>query len=461
MRGSLLAAVVALAACAPSVPEPSRPNVLLIVLDTTRRDHLTPYGYPLDTTPHLARLAEDALVFDDAVSPGSWTLPSHATLFTGLYPRDHRTNCESQTLEPVHTTLAEVLSAEGYRTVALSNNVWLSSASGLQQGFAEFHEVWRDHRGPQFDDDGARMTTDRALDWVDRHGGDAPFFMFLNYFEPHLPYRAPPPWDKRFADPDAPRAEVSRVRSWQHPREVGYLLGVPGQEITPEQFGWLEEQYDGEIGYLDTHLGRLFDGLRERGALDRTLVIVTSDHGEHFGEHGLMDHKMSLYEPLIHVPLILRYPGAAAPGRVSSPVQTNDVFPTVLALAGSDRAAPPGSRSLLAPGEGRRHTFAEFARPKIFLEMMARRFPGADYAGFDRSLRAVRGDGFKLIRPSKGEVELYDLRHDPDERRNLAPERPEVVERLGAVLEAFEAGEIPFFAEPAHPPVRTSAPEEP
>lgn len=444
-RAALVAGAIALVAgCGRS----TRPNVLLIVMDTARSDRLSCYGYARPTTPHVDGIAAEGLLYENCITPGSWTLPAHASLFSGLYPRDHHTDSGNQTLAESFTTLAEELGAAGYQTVGFSNNVWLSKSSGLQQGFAEFHEVWRDHLGPQFPDDGAGMTTERVLRWIDaRPDPHRPFFLFINYFEPHLPYRPPPPYDRRFLPASADPQEVAMLQSWQHPREVGYILKVPGMAVSPEQFALLEAEYDGEIAYLDSRLGELVAGLRARGLYDSTVVAVTSDHGEHFGDHGLMDHKMSVYDALLRVPLVLRYPPALPHGRrIQAHVQTNDLYPTILRLAGIDRAAPAGSRLLpLEDGEsaGREYTFAEFDRPTTFLAVMDKRFPGVDYRAFDRALKAVRGHRYKYIWTSDDRPELYDLGADPGEEHNLVASRPEVLAGLRDVLAAYERGSDP------------------
>jgi len=421
---------------------PFRPNVLLIVMDTARADHLSCYGYPEKTTPGLDRLASQGTLFEQVISAGSWTLPSHATIFTGLYLHDHKTTAENWNLAPEFTTLAEVLLAAGYDTAGFSCNPWLGKGTGLTQGFRTFLDLWRDPRPRRQGDDGAELATQYLLDWIDSAATGRPFFAFVNFMEPHLPYDPPAGFESDFVPKDADAGELAELRGWKHPREVGYILHVPGYEVSDHQFRLLRALYDGEIAYLDSKIDELIRGLAERNVLEDTLLIITSDHGEHIGDHGLMDHKMSLYEALIHVPLIVRYPRAVPQGvRIHGPVQTNDLFPTVLRLCGIERPAPSGSAPLPFDNDTatRELTFAEFGPPTEFLRILRRRFPEAPYARFDRSLVAVRGPRYKYIWASDGRSELYDIADDPDETREVSATFPNVTREMAERVRAFRA----------------------
>jgi len=450
MRARLITIVAALAfaasATAPGAkPARSgpRPNVLLIVMDTVRADHLSCYGYEKHTAPSLERIAAEGVLFEQAISPGSWTLPSHATLFTGLYPRDHHTTAANWNLDDSFTTLAEVLTEEGYATAGFSNNPWVSRGTGLTQGFAAFLDLWRDDQRGRGGDDGAALTNELVLDLLASPGRTAPFFVFINYLEPHLPYTPPASFERRFVPSSAPRAVVDELRGWQTPRELGYILRVPGLEATSDQFRLLGDLYDAEIAYLDSKVGELVQALESRGILKDTLLIVTSDHGEHLGDHHLMDHKMSVYDALIRVPLIVRYPVVVPAGvRIRGPVQTNDVFPTVLKLCGIERPGT-GDAAVLPMREEdvvRQDTFAEFGRPTEFLKIATKNFPGVDVAPFDRSLVAVRGPRYKYIWATDGRSELFDLGSDPGEEHDLSAGRPEAQEHLRGEVLAFRDG---------------------
>lgn len=427
-------------------PRTEGPNVVLAVLSTTRADHLSLYGYDKPTTPNLERLAREGVVYENCVSPAVWTLPSHASLFTGLYVRDHHTDGSLEALDAGFTTLAEVLAAAGYLTVGVSSNAWLYKNFGLRQGFEEFHPVGP--REPQWTDDGAEATNSWIFQWLDGRKDPAQrFFLYLSYIEPAMPYAPPPPYDQRFLPPGARAEEVELLRGWHHPREMTYMLQLRGGEVTAEQFEILSGLYDGELAYVDSRLKELLDGLADRGLLEDTLVIVTADQGEHLGEHGMMHHKMSVYEPLLRVPLILRYPRSLPSGRrVAARVQTLDLFPTILSLCGVKHAGPTSAIPLPVnggPEAGRAYTFAEFADPSKFLAGMRNHFPDADTKPFERSLVAVRGLRYKAIWGSDGMFELYDLAADPGEMNDLSRREPAIGTEMQALRDRFRAGELP------------------
>jgi arylsulfatase A-like enzyme len=412
------------------------PNAILIVLDAARADHLSAYGYERSTTRNLDRLATEGALYEWCFTPSSWTLPSLTSLFTGLFPEEHGVDENQLHLRRSISTAAERFSEAGYATVGFSNNAWVGDFSGLARGFDEFHDVWRglERSSPDF---GAAVTNEWILEWLDSINENQPFFLFALYFEPHFPYRPPDPFHRRFLRPDIDDSVLFRVRNWSHPRELGYILKVPGMEISDEEMETLVAQYDGELAYLDFKLGELFAELESRGILDNSVVVVTADHGEHLGEQELLDHKMTLYDPAIRVPLILRFPPAVGPDtRIDALVQTVDILPTLLNLCGLDWDREATRRLPLSPEEkGREYVKAGFARPTMFLDVIRERFPEADYQPFDRALKTVRTQDHKLIWASDGRHELYDVRRDPGETVNLYSERPELAERLLRLLE--------------------------
>jgi arylsulfatase A-like enzyme len=422
--------------------KPARPNVLLIVMDTTRVDHLSCYGYSRRTTPNLDRIAAQGVLFEQAISAGSWTLPSHATLFTGLYARDHKTTAESWSLGAEFTTLAEVLTAAGYDTAGFSGNPWLSDATGLKRGFRKFIDVWRNLLPERPGDEGADLTVKLLLEWVDSAPTRRPFFAFVNFMEPHFSYNPPAGFERSFLPAGADPTQVAGLREWKHPRELGYILHVPGYEVTPNQFQLLGDLYDGEIAYVDSKLDELIRGLEKRDLLDETLLIVTADHGEHLGDHELMDHKMSVYDALIHVPLIIRCPRGVHRGvRIRGQVQTNDLFASVLGMCGVERPLPSGAAALPLDNRqaAREYAFAEFGPPTRFLQIMRNRFPTARSMPFDRSLVAIRGPRYKYIWASDGRCELFDIARDPGETKDLSVSLPKVAKELSDRVLAFRS----------------------
>jgi hypothetical protein len=304
------------------VQKPKRvTSVVLVVLDTVRADHLTPYGYPKETTPRLARFAQEGLLFEQARSAAPWTLPSHASLFAGKLPSQHGCNWEHRWLADSQETIAEVLASPraGFETIGVTTNVNASSLYNLHQGFSRFVETWtlrESHRGL----DDSAIANDVIRDWLDHRADKSrPFFLFVNYADAHLPYVPPPPEDGMFGAPSA----RARQLAWR-----GDLLqAVLSGEVKPtaDDFAGIAALYDGELRKVDGLLGDLLDELDRRGLREDTLVIVTSDHGELLGEEGRVDHQLSMREELLHVPLLLRWPRMVRPGRVPEPVSLTRV----------------------------------------------------------------------------------------------------------------------------------------
>ncbi|MBL8058070.1 MAG: sulfatase, partial [Anaerolineales bacterium] len=317
-----------------------RPNIILIVADTVRADHLGAYGYAAAKTPVLDGFAAESLRFAHMQSQAPWTRPSFATLFTSLYPSSHGTIYKTSVLPARALTLAEVLRAEGYITGGFGNNIHLSPLFNLSKGFSEYeylapnylfgateaasqlaaYQVARRVNEGLFRQrdvhnfyQPAEVVTGKGLEWVKRHAQDR-FFLMLHYMDAHDPY-------------------------FEHPHN-GYAIARvslpnPRPELAPE----LKRLYDGEITHLDQHLGELFTGLQQQGLYDDTLIVFTADHGEEFYEHGGWWHGTTLYQEQLHVPLLIRRPGAPDAGRVDDDLaRTLDLAPTILAAAG--RRAP-------------------------------------------------------------------------------------------------------------------------
>lgn len=410
-RLCVLALLAAAAGCGGAETAAQPAPVLLVTLDTTRPDHLSCYGYARATSPNLDRLCADAVVHTRAYSTSSWTLPAHASLFTGEFPSAHGARYDPEGalilgkalrgrwagqfrasgLREGAPTLAEAFAAAGFATGAVVAGPWLKRTFGLSRGF--------DH----YDDDGieryrgrpARDVTDAALAWLERHAG-APFFLFLNYYDPHAPYQPPPEFLSRFYALDA----LARQ-------------GTP----SPEE---VDARYDAEILYMDAHLGRLLDWLRERDLYTHMWIVVTADHGEMLGEHGLHRHGSSLYEPEIRIPLLVKPPGPAGRGRRSgAPIQLTDVAPLLLEGAGlSPPAATPAPDAA-----GGRAVFAE-VHP----------LPASPRAG---DWYTILAEGYKLVRGDGRAVELFHLDRDPDEAQNLIDVEGARAERLGARLDGW------------------------
>jgi len=297
----------------PLHPAPAQSNVVLISLDTVRRDQLTPYAPALETTPAIGALAHESLVFNAAISTSSWTVASHAALFTGHFPADslgYTSRIESQ-----EHTLADIFAASGYRTFGVSGGPYTDPRWGLHQGFDEYVVSG--------DRENARDATSRAMEWLDRES-DAPAFVFLNYFNAHEPLVLSPEVKRREGVTD------------DVPFDTWTNLAAGREPLTPEMRQRILHAYRAELSTIDHELERLFDYLKRTGRWSRTLVIVWADHGQLLGEHGDIGHAFTLDEELIRVPLIIKPPAASdlVPGLYSAPIQNDDLYAVTQALAG-------------------------------------------------------------------------------------------------------------------------------
>jgi arylsulfatase A-like enzyme len=408
-------------------PLPGAPNVLLIVLDVVRSTDMSLYGYERPTTPFLDRWAQGGVTFDNAIAPAPWTLPSHAALFSGIVHRPASWQSPIRWKGPV---LAEVLGGLGYVTGGFMANLYYGGEHyGLQRGFIHYEAFPRDmkvllqgawvtrrvHRlirsrldpGPRRPIyKTAGQVNDDALAWVDGRDADAqrPFFAFLNYIDAHEPYVPPAPFNHRFARPGAQVA-----------------LGGTGHTYGAAEVEDLRSSYDGSIAYMDSELERLFGQLEKRGLLDNTLVIVTSDHGEEFLEHGVMGHSHSLFLPALRVPLVIRDPARVPAGiRVPRTVGLTDIPATIVQLIGADSTSPFPGQSLAPLWSG---DSAGRSPGVIYSETMAKpyglpdRYPNA--RGGIQSIVAIR---WHYIRYVDGREQLFDVLDDPLERTDLAKE---------------------------------------
>jgi arylsulfatase A-like enzyme len=421
--------------CSPDAPPPDHPNVLIVVMDTTRGDRVSLNGFSRPTTPKLEAFAEDATVFEDAWSPAGWTGPAHASLFTGLRPENHGFVRGNRDFLPgSFDTLAEILHRKGYQTVGLTNNMTLSPQSGVLQGFDRVARLYADERRPY---PWAPATHRIALGFIDDAVREKrPFFVFINDMEPHFPYTPPREWADRFVESGIPEDAVQAARL-THPTEL-FAHNLGAKRIPPDRLRILSDLYDAEIACLDHFVGELLDGLRERGVLDETIVVVTSDHGENFNEHGFVDHMFSIHRAICHVPLLIRYPPHfSGGGRVRSVVRLEDVAPTVLEMANLDVPEGLDGESLLR-NLPNRVSRGIMGPPDAFLARIGPELkPGDDLLELRTRARSVYDGRYHLIVYSDGREELYDLATDPREAVNLAalPTGPRnVAERLKELI---------------------------
>jgi len=411
------------------------------VLDTVRADHLSCYGYERPTTPSLDALAGRSDLHLVARATAPWTLPSHASMFTGEYPfahgaqarKDERTSriVYAHPLRPESSTLAEALAAEGYETAGFATNgAYLSARYGLGRGFETYVE--KEPGKPSLAPD----VVARTLAWLDARESGRPFFLFVNFMDAHRPYNVTPlPADRAASlpppDPEDPGALLD---------ELARLVLEGDDPPPPELIRRVVSQYDTALANLDLSLGALFEGLRQRGLLDGALLIVTSDHGEYFGEHDLVEHSKDVYEEALHVPLIVKRPGQQVGRVLSEPVSLVEMPCLVLSHLPEDARLRHASAFPCA-GDGVQLAELRYTRGKDLVQPYGERF---------RRERTVLYAGrYKVIRSTDGKHELYDLERDPRELHNLVAEQPELADHMLKLAgELRRRGESEAGAEP-------------
>ncbi len=431
-----------------------RPNVILITLDTVRADHMSLYGYSRDTTPNLKRLGEEATVYLAATSSEAWTLPSHASIFTGLTPAHHGVVCDSKEsflrLGDEQETLAEQLKRGGYSTAGVAANITMLLRSfNLHQGFDYYavrvpprpydtnsHLVLRDWYGalvgvlvkPGRNPELYRRAEDinrEVFPLIDQlQSLSKPFFLFVNYMDVHTPYNPLPPYDSLFTTAQGETMDLAEY--YRVSNDVMKLTRKLPDAVSEQ----LAARYDGELAYLDYHMGRLVDYLRSRKLLENTLLIITSDHGEAFGDRNLMEHGVSVYQNQIHVPLLIRWPGTAHAERIQQPVSLIDIFPTVLGTLGL-----PVPRALAG------QTLTKGHPPELRL-VVAERYPCSElyhlHPRFHAVQRAAIWDRWKLIEAAGAKPELYEVADEGEKIDQAASDASRVVQiehQLAAWLE--------------------------
>lgn len=414
------AAALALLASGGCGGQDQPPSVLLIVMDTMRADHLGCYGYSRPTSPNIDALAAQATLYERAYATAPWTVPTHGSLFTGKLPfahgahsfKDRHGRVMVAPLDRTHTTLAEVFQSEGYRTGGfVAGNVFLSENFQFDQGFATY----------VVEDQDARGMVGRVVDWIDT-APDDPYFLFVNFMDTHRVYNTSP------RPGLLPEPAV---------RDQGQLLDqlieavMPAQQPPPEDLVQaVIDQYDTAVANLDEQIGALLDALEARGRLDDTIVVLTADHGEYFGEHGLVEHSKDVYEEAVWAPLIVKSVGRSVGHRVDGCLSLADVPALIFAHYPADFAAELRARFTRDPGRD----------PVVVENYFTRRKDLEDPrwgSRFDRVRTAIYDWPYKLIRSSDGQHELYRLDTDPREAANLVAEEPSRVRSMTGRLKKF------------------------
>lgn len=417
------------------------PNILLVTIDTLPASELTLYGYSRETTPYLGRLAREGVLFADAIATANWTLPTHATIMTGRFLYEHQAN--NGPLSNKYPTLAEYLTSRGYVTGGfVGNTLFGGRGTGLARGFDVYQDYFSNvvdmgyrtfyggilAKGLPFfgyynipGRKSAAEVNHEFMQWLDANA-NVPFFAFLNYFDVHDPYIPPAAFRTRFTDNPG---LGNRVNSYVFGRE--FTNGIP---LSPAEIRTEIDDFDSALAYTDSQLGILLDRLKADGVLDNTVVILTSDHGESFGNHGLYGHGNSLYRDLIHVPLIIRYPGKVPSGStVECPVSLREIASTVIDLSGFASTSPFPGNSLSDAWE-RQLSGMPCSNEPVFSEAVKGRI------GAIKSLTTLE---WQLILHQEGNVELYRIDRDPQESDNLveSPEGKQVIEQLGSYMQSY------------------------
>lgn len=490
----------------------SQPDILFLVLDTQRADRLGCYGHQRAVTPNLDRFAQEAVLFAQAISPAQWTIPSHASMFTGLYPTAHQVTQSHRALGPERPHLAELMSAAGYETVAFCNNPLVGILNnGFKRGFHTFFNyggafpstpaessslpwplsrlaaaytqflrrisypiqnffahselafflslnawmtpLWSQLANFKGQNERSMQDVIHFLQKREQEPNRRPLFLFINLMETHLPFWPPRQVLEKVA-PYLNRDAAARAVMHTWNREA-YRWQAPLAEPLPDlDKQVLEDLYDAEVAYQDGYLGPFFDLLRQRTNQENTLTVVAGDHGDGIGEHGYMGHSFVAYQELVHVPLLLHWPGKLTPDTLETPVSTRRVYHTMLDAAAAVPDPLPHldtaevkSLTLLETVRGRdpeqSSAYTEIYPPLNFVKAIERRQPELlEPYGCYRVRRALVKDNYKLIEVDNAAAELYDLQADAAETTNIIHDQPDVAtslaEQLGRVRRQTE-----------------------
>ncbi|MDF9744720.1 sulfatase [Natrinema salsiterrestre] len=482
-------------------------NVVLVVLDTARAKSVGMQSLPTDRPasgparagtgaapggrtasndgsadthpmPTLSRLAEDGTAFENAFATAPWTLPSHASFFTGTYPSEHGTHGGHTYLDDELRTLPEAFGDAGFQTVGVSNNTWITEEFGFDRGFEHLRKGWQyiqsdadmgavvrgedlrekvaATRNRLFDgnpfvnaanilysellqpagDDGSDRSVGWIADWLTSRTDDRPFFLFCNFIEPHVRYDPPPEYAERYLPEGASYEAATAIR--QDPR----AYDCEDYDISDHEFALLRGLYRAALAYVDHQLGRLRAALEAADEWEDTLFVVCGDHGEHIGEHGFFGHQYNLYDTLLNVPLVCHGGPFTDGGRRRDLVQLLDLPATLLETAGvddSELSEQSSSRSLHpdSTAASRDAVFAEYVAPQPSIDRLEARFGEIPdrVRAFDRRLRAVRTADYKYVRGDDGFERLHRVRTDPFERTDISDAEPARVRTLRRRLE--------------------------
>lgn len=448
-----------------------RPNIIVLILDTMRARNMSSYGYPLRTTPRIDAFAEEAVLFRRAISAATWTIPSHASLLSGLYISQHRLESikGDRRFNEAIVPLPAALSRHGYRSAAFSQNMLFSPSNNLDGGFDEFHDVEELlGRGTltgvvrRMADAGGRLrlparylrkliaprvVLDAMYDWVGARPDERPFFLFANILAPHFPWTVPPllvPRGGGFKLSYLLKSDfLTLKRQWE------YNAGK--RSFTEEHRRAWQQLYDAAVRHVDREIGRFLARLRRLPGWENTIVVITADHGELMGDYrDIVGHMLCLNDRLIHVPLIVRHPDFPAGTKVEGVVQTLDLYTSALEWAGCPTDGIPAaqlqrpslSRAIDAPADAGGVAFAEedYSDSYDVIDRLLEVNPSMDPARYPRQQIAARSATHKYVWYDDRPAELFDLQADPDELHDrVASQAPADQRALAELQEALAA----------------------
>ncbi len=443
----------------------SKPNLLWIVLDTVRPDHMSCFGYDRETTPFLNEWSKGVTRFSRTFSNGMWTVPGHAAMFTGKSTREHGMDEGHYHLSDDHATVADILSAHGYNTASFSNNPWISRESNLAKGFQDatvvynlrhpsrfsleyLHEKWgQTPIVPWLDPDfGAALANHLAATWLDEQASSpAPFFMFVNYMEGHRPYWIPKAYRDQYMTPDQVRKSYAFKQLTFGDKVVHNGTRSASLHEGAVDTGnrvFLRAQYDATIRYLDDRIADLMEHMQRRGMLDNTLIIIASDHGEYLGAHDMWSHRFLTYNDLAHVALMIKTPHQSEGTTIDTPVQLSDLHTTILnfCIGATENTAGKDAIDLLDLAQNPlpdRFAITEFMGPNTRTRKIINREHNPEIEHRAQPQTAIQNSRYKYMISADGTRELYDLESDPGEFRNLIDTHPELAAPLVAHLKQW------------------------
>jgi arylsulfatase A-like enzyme len=453
----VLHAACCLALCAACSRTPP-PNVVVIVLDTARPDFMSAYGHPRPTTPYLEAFAEQATRFDRAYSTSSWTLPAHASLFSGTLPEQHGATQKTPHVGDDLPLLAERLARAGYQTAGFSNNPWVSQRTGLARGFEHFQERWKLGTPRPANED--HPTVKAVAEWfASRKDPERPWFVFVNLIEPHMPYT--PSWKlaRDFFTGEAQWADaLARMFPKGRPQAITHRHYAGKEPLTDAEWQELVALYEGDLLACDQITRAIMQHVERAGTLENTLVFLLSDHGENLGDHGHISHVFNVFDSNLKIALFARGKGFEPGRREDRLAQIQDVYPTVLRAAGLEVEPTCSGRDLRDGLSAQRALSASLDFPVLSLETFPAELRASGVlAPYERELEAAVGARYKLIRGSDGSEQLFDLVDDPGEKRPLEPGRVPLA-TVGELQGALEAARA---AKSATPAARAKAPSDP